>query len=64
MATTTLLTKKQVIEKIKGHIAGCNKSKKDYLKAEELNAAQDMKSRIDGLEIALEHVEQIADNNE
>lgn len=53
------LTKKQAIEKIKGHIAGCKKSKKEYLKAEKWNAVKDMQSRIDGLEISLEYVNEI-----
>ena len=56
-----MLTKKEAIDKIEGHISGCNKSKEDYLKAEEWNAVKDMQSRIDGLEIALEYVKQIVE---
>lgn len=61
MAITGTLTKGQAIEKIKGHIVGCKKSKKEYLKAEEWNAVKDMQSRIDGLELALEYVREIID---
>lgn len=53
------ITKAQAIEKIKGHIEGCKKSKKRYVKAEEWNAASDMQSRIDGLELALRYVKEI-----
>lgn len=53
------ITKTEVIQKIKAHITGCTISKNEYLKSELYNAAQDMQSRIDGLEIALGYVELI-----
>lgn len=54
------LTKKEVITKIKAHISGCRASKRLYIRQEEWNAAQDMKSRIDGLQIALDYVKQMS----
>jgi len=61
MAIKGTLTKEQAIKKIKAHIAGCKKSKKEYIKAEQFNASRDMQSRIDGLEIALGYVNEIID---
>ena len=54
------LTQDHAVSKIKKHILGCIRSKKEYIKAEDYYAAADMKSRIEGLEIALEYIMRIS----
>ncbi len=57
-----IISKQQAINLIKDHIKGCKKSKKKYLKEKSYYAAADMKSRIDGLELALNYIQQIKDD--
>lgn len=53
------LTKNECIDKINSHISGCKKQIEEYVKEREWNAAKDLESRVDGLELALEYVKQI-----
>lgn len=55
------LTKQRAIEKIKEHIARCKEIQKMCFKQEDFEAFNYMKSRIEGLRLALSYVEKIID---
>lgn len=53
------MTKKELKEKIKNHIKGCEKSAKRYKKEGDMQAHFDLKGKADGFRISLDYIKQL-----